>query len=230
MLFQIWKLFVNLIIVKLKFLMEFKSFLALISDLDSVALGGITSQFKMMPEMRKNFDASQIARLKPRKAGVLALFYPNQNYETCFLLTLRANYKGVHAAQISFPGGKFEINDNSLMHTALRETFEEVGISEKEISIKKELTETFIPPSNFLVSPFIGIMENTPKFDYNHEVKEIIEVKLADLLDENSLTVKNLTTSYMTNIDVPCYKLNNYTVWGATAMILSEIKDLVTSI
>jgi 8-oxo-dGTP pyrophosphatase MutT (NUDIX family) len=210
--------------------MEYKSFLALISDLDSATLGGLKSQFKMMPEMRKSFDPAQIAELKPRKAGVLALFYPNQYFETCFLLTLRANYKGVHAAQISFPGGKFELNDSDLMHTALRETYEEVGISKEEIHIKKELTETFIPPSNFLVSPFIGIMENTPKFDYNHEVKEIIEVKLADLLDENSLTIKNLSTSYMANIDVPCYKLNNYTVWGATAMILSEIKDLLTSI
>lgn len=210
--------------------MEFKSFLALISDLDSAALGGLNSQFKMMPALRKTFNDAQISQLNPKKAGVLALFYPNAYSETCFLLTLRANYKGVHAAQISFPGGKFEKHDIIIKNTALRETFEEVGIPKEEISIKKQLTDTFIPPSNFLVSPFIGITENTPKFDYNHEVKEIIEVKLTDLLDENSLTVKNLSTSYMTNIDVPCYKLNNYTVWGATAMILSEIKDLLTSI
>lgn len=210
--------------------MEFKSFLALISDLDSAALGGLNSQFKMMPALRKTFNDAQISQLNPKKAGVLALFYPNAYSETCFLLTLRANYKGVHAAQISFPGGKFEKHDIIIKNTALRETFEEVGIPKEEISIKKQLTDTFIPPSNFLVSPFIGITVNTPKFDYNHEVKEIIEVKLTDLLDENSLTVKNLSTSYMTNIDVPCYKLNNYTVWGATAMILSEIKDLLTSI
>lgn len=210
--------------------MEFKSFLALISNLDSAALGGLNSQFKMMPALRKTFNDAQISQLNPKKAGVLALFYPNAYSETCFLLTLRANYKGVHAAQISFPGGKFEKHDIIIKNTALRETFEEVGIPKEEISIKKQLTDTFIPPSNFLVSPFIGITVNTPKFDYNHEVKEIIEVKLTDLLDENSLTVKNLSTSYMTNIDVPCYKLNNYTVWGATAMILSEIKDLLTSI
>lgn len=210
--------------------MEFKSFLSLISDLDSVSLGGVTSQFKMMPKERKKFDFSKVSQLNPKKAGVLALFYPNSYFETCFLLTLRANYNGTHAAQISFPGGKYENHDILLMNTALRETFEEVGIPQNEIVIKKQLTDTFIPPSNFLVSPFIGISKNTPKFEHNHEVKEIIEVKLADLLDENTLTIKNMSTSYMNNIDVPCYKLNNYTVWGATAMILSEIKDLLNSI
>jgi len=70
----------------------------------------------------------------------------------------------------------------------------------------------------------------TPEFNFNHEVDDIIEVKLSDLLNDETITIKNLTTSYMKNIDVPCYRLNNYTVWGATAMMLSEIKDLLKSI
>lgn len=210
--------------------MEFNSFLALISNLESATLGGLDSQFKMIPKERKVFDHLQISQLNPKRAGVLALFYPDKYRQTCFLLTLRASYNGVHAAQISFPGGKFEKNDLILQNTALRETFEEVGIKSDEIIIKKQLTDTYIPPSNFLVSPFLGITKNTPNFSHNHEVKEIIEVKLADLLNENTLRIKNLSTSYMKNIDVPCYKLNNYTVWGATAMILSEIKDLLNSI
>ena len=89
------------------------------------------------------------------------------------------------------------------------------------------MTETYIPPSNFLVSPFVGFTESRPRFRPNHEVKEIIEVKLADLLDEKSTGVKNLSTSYMKNIDVPCYYLENHMVWGATAMMLSEIKELI---
>ncbi|MCK5678858.1 MAG: coenzyme A pyrophosphatase, partial [Flavobacteriaceae bacterium] len=74
---------------------------------------------------------------------------------------------------------------------------------------------------------FLGILNYTPKFTFNHEVEKVIEVKLSDLLNDESITIKNLSTSYMKNIDVPCYKLNNYTVWGATAMMLSEIKDLL---
>jgi len=112
----------------------------------------------------------------------------------------------------------------------LRETFEEVGVEIKDVIIKKQMTETFIPPSNFLVSPFIGIINKTPTFRQNHEVKKIIEVKLTDLLNNNTITTKNLSTSYMKNINVPCFKLNNYTVWGATAMMLSEIKDLLKSL
>lgn len=210
--------------------MEFNSFLLLISKLDRAKLGGLSSQLKMIPKERINFDESYIENINPKKAAVLALFYPNIKNETTFLLILRPNYLGTHSAQISFPGGKFEESDKSLKITALRETFEEVGVLDKEIQIKKQLSNTFIPPSNFLVSPFIGITKKRPEFKLNHEVERLIEVKLSDLLNEKTITTKNLTTSYMKNIDVPCYKLNNYTVWGATAMILSEIKDLLKSL
>ena len=210
--------------------MEFNSFLSLISRLDKVKLGGFSSHEKMIPKERINFSKQYIDDIKPKKAAVLALFYPNSNNETIFLLILRSDYKGTHASQISFPGGKYEEHDIDLKNTALRETYEEVGVHSKNIQLKKQLTDTYIPPSNFLVRPFIGLTLKTPKFNFNHEVENLIEVKLSDLLQEGTLTTKNLTTSYMENIDVPCYKLNNYTVWGATAMILSEIKDLVKSL
>lgn len=210
--------------------MEFESFLSLISKIDQGKLGGFQSHKKMIPKERINFPQNKILELNPRKAAVLALFYPDINKETKFLLTLRPNYGGAHASQISFPGGKFDISDKDLKRTALRETFEEVGIQGDRIQIFKQMSDTYIPPSNFLVSPFIGVHYKTPTFNFNHEVEELIEVKLADLLNDNAIAIKNLSTSYMRNIDVPCYILNNYTVWGATAMILSEIKDFVKSI
>jgi 8-oxo-dGTP pyrophosphatase MutT (NUDIX family) len=210
--------------------MEFDSFLSLISKLENIELGGFSSHLKMIPKQRKIFDQLIIDKLEPKKAAVLALFYPNYKKQTYFLLILRAKYNGTHASQIGFPGGKYENYDKNLEETALRETFEEVGINTNQIIIKKQLTDTFIPPSNFLVRPFLGVTLNTPQFNYNHEVDEIIEVKLSDLLNESSKTTKNLTTSYMKNIDVPCFRLNNYVVWGATAMMLSEIKDLLESI
>ena len=210
--------------------MEFDSFLSLISKLDHIKLGGFTSHKKMIPKQRIHYSKESITQLQPKKAAVLALFYPNNEKETCFLLTLRAHYNGTHASQISFPGGKFEKSDENLKNTALRETFEEVGIKSEDVIIKKQMTDTFIPPSNFLVSPFIGFLNKIPKFKPNHEVSELIEVKLIDLLNNKTITTKKLSTSYMKNIDVPCFKLNNYTVWGATAMILSEIKDLLESL
>ncbi len=210
--------------------MEFESFLSLISKIDQGKLSGIHSHKKMILKERLNFSQKDILSSNPKKAAVLALFYPDIHNETKFLLTLRASYGGTHASQISFPGGKFDVSDVDLKSTALRETFEEVGIAANQVQILKQMSDTFIPPSNFLVSPFIGIHHETPVFNYNHEVEALIEVKLTDLLNDKTIAIKNLSTSYMKNIDVPCYILNNYVVWGATAMILSEIKDLLKSL
>jgi 8-oxo-dGTP pyrophosphatase MutT (NUDIX family) len=205
--------------------MDFNSFLTHISSLKAKPLGGIESQFKMAPDIRKELDFDSIIKPNAKSAAVLALFYPNQNGETHFLLTERASYNGTHSAQISFPGGKIEEQDTGMAHTALRETYEETAVPMHDVSIVKELTKTYIPPSNFWVSPFIGTIDYHPKFTANHEVSTLIEVKLKDVLDDASVVIKNMSTSYMERVDVPCFKLNNYIIWGATAMILSEIKD-----
>lgn len=207
--------------------MDFNSFLTHISGLTNVPLGGMDSQFKMAPAIRKNFDLKSIIKPNAKSAATLALFYPNKKNETCFLLTQRAIYDGTHSAQISFPGGKTEKNDLNLEFTALRETFEETAVVMNDISIYRELTKTYIPPSNFWVTPFMGTIEYRPNFTANNEVSAFIEVRLKDILDDSSIIVKNMSTSYMKNVDVPCFKLNDYIVWGATAMILSEIKDLL---
>jgi 8-oxo-dGTP pyrophosphatase MutT (NUDIX family) len=172
-------------------------------------------------------NLESIQKENPKKAAVLALFYPDRSNLTNFLLILRASYDGTHASQVGFPGGKFESEDGNLEFTALRETSEEVGIPIEEIKLVRKITDTYIPPSNFMVSPYVGISYKRPVFRTNHEVEELIEVPLQDLLNEESVSIRNLTTSYMQNIDVPCFHLNNRIVWGATAMMLSEIKDLI---
>jgi len=210
--------------------MDFNYFKNNILTLKNSSIGGLDAQFNLAPKLRLKYSQEKIAALNPKKASVIALFYPNKNGETCFLLTLRANYNGTHAAQISFPGGKFEKNDGSLKNTALRETYEEVGISISDISIFKKMTDVFIPPSNFLVTPFLGYLEQDPSFKKNYEVEELITITVKDLLCDSSISTSTLSTTSAKNIKVPCFILNNYVVWGATAMMLNEIKELLKKI
>ncbi|WP_457610240.1 NUDIX hydrolase [Lutibacter sp.] len=210
--------------------MDFKFFKKNISKLKNLPIGGLEAQFNLAPKLRLNYSQNKIKALNPKKAAVVALFYPNNNNEACFLLTLRASYNGTHSSQISFPGGKFETKDGSLKNTALRETYEEVGIPIHEISIFKQMTDVFIPPSNFLVTPFLGYLESAPLFTKNHEVEKLITVTIKDLLKDSSISTTTLSTSYASDIEVSCFVLNSYIVWGATAMMLNEIKQLIKNI
>lgn len=161
----------------------------------------------------------------------MALFYPNENRDTNLLLILRKTYQGVHSNQIGFPGGKSEPEDLDILHTALRETHEEVGVPPKQVSIIRSLSEVYIPPSNFEVQPFIGIYDNPKPFVLQEsEVESLVEVSLLDFMNDAKIFTQKLSTSYAKNIDVPAFKLNGYTIWGATAMMLSEIKELLRQV
>jgi len=210
--------------------MKFNFFLNNINLIKNTKLPGIDAQFKLAPKMRLEYNAKKIKAKNPKIAAVLALFYPNQNNEVSLLLTKRANYNGTHSGQISFPGGKMEISDFNLKETALRETFEEVGVLQEEINIVREFTEVYIPPSNFLVTPFIGIIDYEPIFKVNSEVAEIIRVSFHDLLDDKNIGRISITNSYMKETTVPCFTIDDFVIWGATAMILSEIKELLKNI
>lgn len=209
--------------------MSFDEFVNLLSKIKNIELPAESSHFKMVPPTRKSFAQYSEAQLEQaKKAGVLALFYPNQLKETQLVLILRKTYKGVHSAQISFPGGKIEPEDKNLKDTAVRETFEEIGVPISTITVKKELSQVYIPPSNFYVQPYLGVLEKPPVFKKQEsEVEQVIEVKLSDLIDDGNLISKEVKTSYSVGIEVPAFKLNGFTVWGATAMVLSEIKDII---
>lgn len=209
--------------------MNFDEFLESISKIKNIPLPAEASQFKMVPSFRQELlRQQQDAIKKARKASVLALFYPNDKNETTFVLILRKVYKGAHSGQVAFPGGKLEPTDKSLQDAAVRETFEEVGVPIKNIKVIRELTEVYIPPSNFYVHPFIGVLQNQPSFiKQDDEVEAIIEIKLQHFLDEKIVIQKTVKTSYSLEVEVPAFNLNGHIVWGATAMMLSEIKDLL---
>lgn len=186
----------------------------------------------MAPDIRiKELQEGLLKKKNPKQAAVLALFYPNQQHTTNLLLILRKTYKGVHSNQIGFPGGKTEKEDHDLQVTALRETYEEVGVPPQHVEIVKSLSQIYIPPSNFEVQPFFGYYhEPRPFVLQESEVEALVEVSLADFLDDKKIFTKKLSTSYAKNIDVPAFKLNGYIVWGATAMMLSEIKELLKQV
>lgn len=212
--------------------MDFDDFVARSSKIKNLPLPGRASHYKMAPLIRlKAMEEGQIKKTNPKKAGVLALFYPDSKKNTHLLLILRKSYKGVHSNQIAFPGGKAEKEDLDIMHTALRETHEEVGVPPERISIIKSLSEIYIPPSNFEVKPFMGLAENPKPFVLQaSEVAALVEVPLLDFMDDARVFTQKLSTSYEKDMDVPAFKLNGYVVWGATAMMLNEIKELLKQV
>lgn len=209
--------------------MKFTEFTYKISNLKNLELPGVEAQHKLAPLLRINeLTSIDIKAKNPNKAGVMALFYPNKQDITNLVLILRKTYKGVHSNQVGFPGGRVENYDKNLKHTALRETEEEVGIPKDEVRVVKKLTKLYIPPSNFWVHPYVGLIDKTPKLiPQESEVEKILEVDLEDFLDERNLISQELSTSYAKNIQVPAFSLNGHIVWGATAMMLSELKELL---
>jgi 8-oxo-dGTP pyrophosphatase MutT (NUDIX family) len=212
--------------------MNFDEFLISISKVKKLPLPAQVSQFKMSPPFRLELIEMYKEPMKnAKRAGVMALFYPDKQQQTKLVLILRNTYNGVHSAQIGFPGGKFEIQDDSLERTAKRETSEEIGIPVENIEVFKQLTEVYIPPSNFYVQPFLGIIKETPTFNkQDDEVEEVIEVLLNHLFNDDNVIRTDVETSYNIKVEVPAYKLNGHIVWGATAMMLSEIKDLLKNV
>jgi 8-oxo-dGTP pyrophosphatase MutT (NUDIX family) len=212
--------------------MDFEFFEQRISKIKDLPLPGEASQYKMAPEGRlEELKITNSGQTDARLAAVMALFYPTKEQKTNLLLILRKTYKGVHSNQVGFPGGKVEKGDNGLLTTALRETHEEVGVAPNDVTVIKKTSEIFIPPSNFIVQPFIGLYKNPKPFIKQHdEVEMILEVSITDFLDEKNIIFEKLTTSYALDIEVPAFKLNGYIVWGATAMMLNEIKELVKQV
>ncbi len=209
--------------------MDFRDFEKRIVKVTKMELPGETVQFKMAP-MERLQELKRVARNQnsAKRAGVLSLFYPSEDFETRLILILRKTYHGVHSAQVGFPGGKLEPEDQNIQDAALRETEEEVGVPRSAISVLKQLTEIYIPPSNFFVQPFLGITSQSPKFlPEEKEVEALIEVNLRDFMDDLNITTQTLSTSYAESIEVPAFQLNGHIVWGATAMMLNEVRELL---
>ncbi|MBK0369146.1 NUDIX hydrolase [Flavobacterium agrisoli] len=211
--------------------MVFQEFLKYVPHFSQLPLPAAEAHLKMAPEERiqllKNLN---IEAKKPRIAAVMMLLYP-KNDQTHIVLIVRNSYNGVHSSQIAFPGGKYELDDLDFAYTALRETHEEIGVLPEKIKVIRPFTPMYIPPSNFQVHPFLGISEQELYFFPDpKEVADIIEWPLEQFLDDANLVETKMTTSYASNITVPAFQIENQFVWGATAMILSELKEVLKTV
>ncbi|GAB3885193.1 CoA pyrophosphatase [Spirosoma agri] len=159
---------------------------------------------------------------RTRRSAVLICFYPYQ--DSIYLpLILRPQYDGVHAGQMAFPGGRMERFDENLTRTALREAQEEVGIRVTDVKVLGLLTELFIPPSNFYVQPVVGMLPYRPDYYPDpHEVEAVVEVDLETLLDETIVGDSQIEVRGVV-VDAPFYQIQGHRVWGATAMMISEL-------
>lgn len=208
--------------------MLFDNFLKYAPKVVNVELPAMNAHRKMVPPIREEFfKNSDFTKIIPKKAAVMMLFYPKER-QTHLALILRNSYNGVHSSQIAFPGGKVEVEDFDLEQTAIRETHEEIGVHPSAIHVVRAFTEVYIPPSNYMVYPFLGY--SLVELDFELQVDEvagIVELPVKDFLDDKIIVTNTMKTSYAGNIEVPGFKVNEHFVWGATAMILSELKETI---
>jgi len=172
--------------------------------------------------IKPNFDHQS-----PPKAGsVLILLYPEQE-KIFFPLIQRSEYEGAHSGQISLPGGKAEAGEEPIA-TALREGEEEIGVPASQVNIIGKLSDFFVIPSNFLVTPVVGFLDHKPVFKADPvEVEKIIFGNLHDILRKDAIKTKEILAAGRYRVEAPHFEVEDQLVWGATAMMLNELRMIV---
>jgi 8-oxo-dGTP pyrophosphatase MutT (NUDIX family) len=158
----------------------------------------------------------------PRIGAVLALLYPEGD-DLRLVLTVRSDQLSNHGGEVSLPGGAADIEDANLPATALRELYEELGVDPNVVTVWGTLTSIYITPSNFQITPVVGFTATPPTlFPNSAEVSAVITVTLRDLLDPHTIIIEPWTLRGH-ELLVPFFAIAGHKVWGATALMLSEL-------
>lgn len=197
----------------------------------SQTLPGLSSHLKLAPDNRTEEIALYLnSKTEAKKSAVMILlFHENEKLKVVFIR--RGMYVGIHAGQIAFPGGRYEEFDQQVENTAFREIEEEIGIQRHEIEILGRLTDIYVPPSNFLISIFVGYIAKKPNYIIDErEVAEVIEVDFDVFFTEGIIAQKafQIPTTIET-VQAMYYKLPNADLWGASAMVMTELIDAMNS-
>ena len=214
--------------------MKFEQFATKLTFELKKELPGFSAQNRMDPIGRKTANEYLNVNSSPKKSAVMILLYPEiHTLSIQVVLIVRSeNEKGNHSGQISFPGGGFDEMDLDLSATALRETEEEIGVDRRAIKIIGELSSLYIPVSNYLVHPFVGICNHKPVFQKNIlEVDDLLEVEINEFLLVRNKASSDIFLKLMKRtMNVPCYNIRGKIIWGATAMIISEFSEVIRRI
>jgi 8-oxo-dGTP pyrophosphatase MutT (NUDIX family) len=174
-----------------------------------------------------NRERKVIEHLPFAHAAVLVPLF--KKGKDCHLLfTKRTNTVRYHKGEISFPGGVFDEGDSELEQTAVREAFEEIGLQQDDVQILGVLDD-IVTITEFIVTPFVGFFPYPYPFKVSPiEIAELIEVPLSSLLDEKCFGEREIVQGDRQRI-VYTYQYGNHTIWGATALILKQFLDLISS-
>ena len=184
----------------------------------------------VIERLRNALNARQILRINNEKMKVSAVLVPvflkKGQYHLLFIK--RAERVKDHKGQISFPGGAYEKADGFLLNTALRETREEIGVTPEDVEVLGELDDTPTTTSNYIISPFVGVIPYPYNFKLdNWETEELIEVPITALLDKNCFS-ESITVQNGEEINTHFFKYDNRSIWGATARILKQFLEIYT--
>jgi 8-oxo-dGTP pyrophosphatase MutT (NUDIX family) len=166
----------------------------------------------------------------PRPGAVLLLLYPGSDGAINFPLIKRPDYAGTHSGQVSFPGGKAEPGE-TIIQTALREAWEEIGVKPEDVNVIGVLSEFFVMPSNFMVTPVVGYLTKRPDFvPDKFEVVRVLEGDVKRLMPDESITTSEILVAKTYKLMAPHFLIDNEIVWGATAMMLNEFRYILKQI
>jgi len=192
-------------------------------------LPGVKSHLKMAPEHREEeLLAVKGDEYSPRLSAVMIIFF-HEDKRLKIVFIRRSEYVGIHSGQIAFPGGRYEETDIDFRFTALREVEEEIGIKADSIEILGQLSDLYVPRSNFLMKIFVGYTKEKPEYVIDtREVNEVLEFdvddfRAADVVKRKDFKAYNIDRT----IKAPYYDINGTIIWGATAMVLTELLDLL---
>lgn len=194
-------------------------------------LPGLDAQLRMASINRKVRIKDIKIPDNARKSAVLVLLYPDKNSNILLPMQERTAYKGVHSRQIGLPGGGVEQVDADYEDTALRETEEEIGVGRQEIKLLGRLSKIYIPPSNYLVQPVVGIASKRPNFEIDPtEVKSLLEAPIQSFTGDSAIQKGMVKGRNEEEFEVPCFRVHGHIVWGATAMIMSEFREIMSEV